>query len=529
MMKMRKKFCLLLVLCLACMLFYACGTQTTQTAQSQGGVNNTEQETKTDTGLFSGEGGWRGKEGIIILLESDGSGCFLGEVNFQGDLSGADIPSVIKTEASWEEDADSVTITSADGTFIMEKEKSGTEETLKMNNFVYTRLSEDERKEYQEKAAAAVDPRKTQQAAQADSRNEEILFEEPLQIIDNENVTIHVTRFFREVANEGTEYEYISAGFEIEVENKTDKYDISVYPRDCSLSDRRVIEFVSWNNGGSVAPGKIATMTFARKDNEDFEDLNVLYELEGNLDLDYIYDRHSNMDLGGKVPFSIPDAGRDKSIAEEAGENRSAYEDVFKAVSANIWFYNGGEDTVLNYIAFRENKASLNQVYFDGNGFHKNDTEECPYTISDEEIIVSAKDGEFVIPYRLSGEEIVLGEGEYFSPDQMEEGLQGYWTCTTVSNFAEFSGKRNIHYLFVDHGTLKSEQAAEAVDGTDGEYYYFGPEEGSYKLGTGGFITEMRHGNEWFFNIIGGKPTILHYDNVCTPADGFPGQDGYSF
>ena len=134
-----------------------------------------------------------------------------------------------------------------------------------------------------------------------------------------------------------------------------------------------------------------------------------------------------------------------------------------------------------------------------------------------------------MIPYRLSGEEIVLGEGEYFSPDQMEEGLQGYWTCTTVSTFAEYSGKRNIHYLFVDHGTLKSEQAAEAVDGTDGEYYYFGPEEGSYKLGTGGFITEMRHGNEWFFNIIGGKPTILHYDNVCTPADGFPGQDGYSF
>ena len=72
MMKMRKKFCLLLVLCLACMLFNACGTQTTQTAQSQGGVNKTEQESKTETGLFSGEGGWRGKEGIIILLESDG-------------------------------------------------------------------------------------------------------------------------------------------------------------------------------------------------------------------------------------------------------------------------------------------------------------------------------------------------------------------------------------------------------------------------------------------------------------------------
>ena len=55
MMKMKKKICLLLVLCLACTLFNACGTQTTQTAQSQGGVNNTEQETKTETGLFSGK------------------------------------------------------------------------------------------------------------------------------------------------------------------------------------------------------------------------------------------------------------------------------------------------------------------------------------------------------------------------------------------------------------------------------------------------------------------------------------------
>ena len=343
MMKMRKKICLLLVLCLACLLFSACGTQTTQTPQSQGGVNKTEQETKTETGLFSGEGGWRGKEGIIILLESDGTGSLLGEVNGQGDVSGANLPGVIKTEASWEEDKDAVTITTADGTFILKKEKNGTEETLQLNNIVYTRLDETERKEYQDKAAAAVDPRKAQQTAGADSRNEEILLEEPLQIIDNENVTINVTKFFREVSNEGTEYEYLSAGFEIEVENKTDKYDISVYPRDCSLSDRRVIEFVSWNNSGSVAPGKIATMTFARKDNEDFEDLNALYELEGNLDLDYIYDRHSNMDLGGKVPFSIPDAVKDKSIAEEAGENRSAYEDVFKAVSANIWFYNGGE------------------------------------------------------------------------------------------------------------------------------------------------------------------------------------------
>ena len=522
-MSIKKIICLFFVLCMVCALCNACGGGTSNNGES---ANKTGTEGKAETGLFSGTGGWKTNPGVILLLESDGTGSILNEMNYQSGQSNLNYPEFLNADITWEESKDTVTITAAEGTYTLQKEKSGNSETLKLEQFIYTRLSEEEQKEYQEKAASAPGSGQPQQKAESDSRNEEILLEEPIELINNENVTIKATRFFREVANEGTEYEFVSAGFEIEVENKTDQYDINVTPRDCSLSDRRVIEFASWNSNSTVAPGKIATMLFVRNNSEDFEDLNALYELEGNLDLSYIYENKSDRNLSGKVAFSIPDAVQDISIAEEAGENRSAYADVFKAISENTWFFNGGEDTILNHITFKENKASLGQVYFDGNGLHDNGTDECPYIISDKEITISAKGGEFSIPYRLSGEDLVLGDGEYLTPAQIEEGLQGYWTCTTHS---DFSGKDNSFYLLVDHGTLKSEHASEAIDGTDGEYYYYGPDEGSYTLGMGGFVTQMRHGNSWGFNIIDGKPVMLHYDTVCLPADGFPGQDGYYF
>ena len=66
-------------------------------------------------------------------------------------------------------------------------------------------------------------------------------------------VTVNVTKFFREVFNEGTNYEYVkNAGFEIEADNKTDEYELNIYPGDCSLSDRHVIEFSVYGNN-SVA------------------------------------------------------------------------------------------------------------------------------------------------------------------------------------------------------------------------------------------------------------------------------------
>ncbi len=142
---------------------------------------------------------------------------------------------------------------------------------------------------------------------QDESGNQEIVFEEPLVVVDNEKVTISVTRFFTEYFNEGTNDEFASSGFEVDVENHMEGYKIDVYPRNVSLSDQRVIEFAV-NGNSIVAPGKIATVRFTRLDDKAFDDLNDLYELEGDFDLTVTDDNYWYQDLGGEIPFSIPES-----------------------------------------------------------------------------------------------------------------------------------------------------------------------------------------------------------------------------
>ena len=172
------------------------------------------------------------------------------------------------------------------------------------------------------------------------SRNEEIIIDEPNTIIDNDLVTVKVTRFFREVYNEGTDNEFVNAGFEIEAENKTEAYSIDLYPRDCSLSDRRVIEFAGYG-GSEVGPGKIAALKYVRSNQEDFEDLSALYELEGNLDLGVRDDEHYYTDLSGKLEFSIPDTINNKN--KEAKDN---------STSDDVQIYKIGETASTDMVEF---------------------------------------------------------------------------------------------------------------------------------------------------------------------------------
>ena len=142
-----------------------------------------------------------------------------------------------------------------------------------------------------------------------ETRNEEIVFDEPVTIIDNASLTIKVTGFFREVFNEGAEDEFIETGFRVLAENKTDDYTLDILPADCSLSDKRIIEFSIWDSNYSVVPGKALDISFARLDGEDFENLDVLYELEGNMEIQVFDDQHKKWfaDKDEKIPFSIPE------------------------------------------------------------------------------------------------------------------------------------------------------------------------------------------------------------------------------
>ena len=208
---------------------------------------------------------------------------------------------------------------------------------------------------------------------------------------------------------------------------------------------------------------------------------------------------------------------------------KQQYGPVFDALKGNTWFFNGGADTILNGISFEEDTASIAQVYFDGNGKHDNGSTDHPYTVDDQNIIVTLTDGsELKIPYVLSDGKVSLGNSDYYSLQEIDAELQGYWNMRNASTILGLKTVTDKN-IFIDNGKVISESASLANGSTTGEYYYYGPYQGTYTLNFGGFDTDMSHGNEWFFNIIDGKVTLLNHDHICTPTDKLPGENGYSF
>ena len=140
-----------------------------------------------------------------------------------------------------------------------------------------------------------------------ESKSQEIVLDEPIVVLDNDTVKISITRFFTEYHNEGTENEYANSGFDADVENKMEEYRVDVSPENVSLSDQRVIEFAI-GRSAPVAAGKIATYRFIALEHKVFEDLNALYELEGDFFVTVTDDNYSYSDLGGTYHFSIPES-----------------------------------------------------------------------------------------------------------------------------------------------------------------------------------------------------------------------------
>ncbi|MBR3554130.1 MAG: hypothetical protein IKN72_12205 [Clostridia bacterium] len=201
------------------------------------------------------------------------------------------------------------------------------------------------------------------------------------------------------------------------------------------------------------------------------------------------------------------------------------YADVITALDGKTWYFNGGADNVLNSIVFSGESATISQVYFDGNREHDNGSNEHPFVVNDQMIVVTMDDGsELAIAYNLSGSQINLGEKKYFTPEEVDKGIQGYW-----KERSSVLGGESEYNICFDHGNVISESASEAYGSTSGEYYYYGPYEGTYTLNFGGFDTEMRHGMDWFFNIIDGEVAVLHFGDVCTKTDKLPGENGYKF
>ncbi len=208
---------------------------------------------------------------------------------------------------------------------------------------------------------------------------------------------------------------------------------------------------------------------------------------------------------------------------------REKYGNVLDALDGNAWYFNGGADTILNRISFSGGTATIAQVYFDGNGKHDNGSADHPFTVNDRYVVVSLADGsELQIAYAFLGDTFMLGDKEYFTIEEIDAGLQGYWNMRNAETILGMKTATDKN-IYINNGNLKSESASLKAGSRTGEYYYYGPYSGTYKLNFGGFDTDMSHGSEWFFNIIGGKVTLLNYDHVCTPSSKLPGQYGYKF
>lgn len=201
------------------------------------------------------------------------------------------------------------------------------------------------------------------------------------------------------------------------------------------------------------------------------------------------------------------------------------------------WYFNGGDDAIINSIKFNPNYAIINQKVFDGNGGHENGEKDYKYSIDGSTISIVLRDGSTMeIPYSTSNDQISLTDKDYYTLEEVDKGLQGFWTVdkrTKVLN-------KNIHSkgtVHINNGYMETEDATEAIGDPRYEYFYSGPgvtpgHEGKYSLGFGCFESDdINNASFWGFNIIDGNVVLLEYDTVYSKANisKMPGQYGYSF
>lgn len=217
-------------------------------------------------------------------------------------------------------------------------------------------------------------------------------------------------------------------------------------------------------------------------------------------------------------------------LAETRRDKRNAkYGNVISQLKECHWFFNGGNDSTLKWLSFSDDSVTTCSASFDGNGRHSGASKTCNYDIDDTTISIIDINGSVqTISYKQENGMLILGDYECYSQYQIAEGLKGYWKCHTSDYIAALGIKTEEEYnVYISDGKIKHESAALAMNSTNGEYYYYGPYEGTFTLGDGTFSTNMEHGNEFFFNVIRRKPVLLRYDHVFTTTNGLPGKNGY--
>lgn len=227
-----------------------------------------------------------------------------------------------------------------------------------------------------------------------------------------------------------------------------------------------------------------------------------------------------------KISTLTPDIA---SSAEDLSSGEFA--DVVQQLEKGVWFFNGGSDATVNRLEFKKNRAAICQIYTDGNGQHMGDDTQFSYTLDEENITIQLADGsELVIPYNIDGEALTIGNNEYLTPEQIEADLQGYWGLRKKDTDTPWGAPSEHEYIvYINKGTIKYEYAAKAYGGSNGEYYYYGPHNGTYTVDERGLTVNVTNNYQFAFNIVDGKAVMVRCGVLMSPATGFKGEYGYSF
>ncbi len=148
--------------------------------------------------------------------------------------------------------------------------------------------------------------------------------------------------------------------------------------------------------------------------------------------------------------------------------------DVRAALMAEPWFANGGSDTTLNALTFGEDEVTITQLVFDGNGRHVNAENAMPYTLDESGLTITLLDGSALeLTCAASGNRLVLGDGEYLSATQVDEGLQGYWVYYDRESIPLFPNHAADFHVHFEDGMMAYEHAnISAFDYN--EFFYWG-------------------------------------------------------
>lgn len=201
------------------------------------------------------------------------------------------------------------------------------------------------------------------------------------------------------------------------------------------------------------------------------------------------------------------------------------------AIVGTKWYCEADTSNSIVVWEFFEETVSRNRYFIDGNGMHESTKESGTYKFSSDVLTVSFDSTDETIPYTFADGQFVLDGGKFFSPQMVEEGLQGHWMLRDVSYIPIVGTSTNEYHIEFTNGAFTEEHAADAYNGAPGEYYYYGPKEGTYTLGEGcSFDTDTDElETNYFFLITDGKVTVHHYQKTMKHEGEFPGQNGYIF